>query len=321
MPVNVKDAPFNAKGDGTTDDSAALQRALDGADRHIYFPRGKYLLTRPVTFETPNLNFWYQGEPGAHILGNFGDALFKRSVKSPIGGVHVIDNLIFENGHPSGKGLMLHSCVTAKVNNCGFQGKCAVGIETYNSHCVTLDTCYVIGIGGVGVMAGNATSLFNCDVTGCGEGVRHQNLGMVVMGGRYEVNGIGIHLGMKETGEVWQSTGIKISGLSMESNNYGIYIRAGASIEISANAITNNVEGKKAGLYVHDGEEIMFSANGVSSGTHGFTDAAIYLNNPKQSAFIANRINVGKGKDWRMPEGIEGRNLRFDANLPPAPGV
>jgi hypothetical protein len=59
--------------------------------------------------------------------------------------------------------------------------------------------------------------------------------------------------------------------------------------------------------------------NGVSSGTHGFTDAAIYLNNPKQSAFIANRINVGKGKDWRMPEGIEGRNLKFEANLPPAP--
>jgi hypothetical protein len=319
MTTNVKDAPYGAKGDGTTDDTRAIQKAFDAPDREIYFPRGRYLLTGPVNFETPNLNFRYFGEPGAHILGNFADALFKRSVNSPIGGTHVIDNLTFENGHPSGKGLMIHSCVTAKVTNCGFQGKCAVGIETFNSQCITLDTCFAIGIAGVGIMAGNATSLMNCDVTGCFEGVRHQNLGLVVLGGRYEVNGKAIHLGQNERGETFQSTGVKISGLSMESNDYGIYVRAGASITIDANAITNNVEGKHAGLYVHDGEEIMFMGNGVSSGTHGFTDAAIYLNNPKQSAFIANRINVGKGVDWRMPEDMAGRNLKFEANLPPAP--
>ena len=79
--VSVKDAPFNAKGDGSTDDSAALQAAFDGPARHLYFPAGRYLVTRPINFETPNLNFHYEGEPGAHILGNFPDALFKRSVQ------------------------------------------------------------------------------------------------------------------------------------------------------------------------------------------------------------------------------------------------
>jgi parallel beta-helix repeat protein len=317
--LNVKD--LGAKGNGTTDDTEALQNAINGDDRHIYFPKGRYLISSPISFETPNLNFHYEGEPGAGIVGNFPDALFKRSVKSPIGGVHVIEKLIFENGHKDGKCLMLHSCVTAEVSNCGFQGQCKVGIETFNSQCLTMNTCYVIGIRGVGVMAGNATALFNCDITGCNEGVRHQNLGLTVMGGRYEVNGIAFHLGQNEKGETFQSTGAKISGLSMESNDYGIYVRAGASIEISGNAITNNTPDKHAGLYVHDGEEILFMGNGVSSGTHPFLDAAIYLNNPKQSVFLANRISVASGKDWRMPESLEGRNLFFAANLPPAPGA
>jgi hypothetical protein len=318
MPViNVKD--HGVKADGETDDSDALQRAFDGADRHLYFPAGRYKITKPINFETPNLNFHYEGEPGAHIVGNFPDALFKRSVNSPIGGIHVIDKLIFENGHKDGKCLMIHSCVGAKIADCGFQGKCKVGIETFNSQSITIDTCYIIGIAGVGVMAGNATSLYNTDITGCDEGIRHQNLGMTVIGGRYEVNRIAFHLGQNEKGETFQSTGVKISGLSMESNDYGIYVRAGASVEISANAITNNVEGKHAGVYVHDGEEIVMIGNGVSSGTHGFTDAAIFLNNPKQSTWIANRINVGKGVDWRMPEDVPSRNLFFAANLPPAP--
>ena len=46
--INVKEAPYGAKGDGTTDDTAALQAALDGNPARgaiIFLPNGTYLVS------------------------------------------------------------------------------------------------------------------------------------------------------------------------------------------------------------------------------------------------------------------------------------
>ena len=45
--ANVKDAPYRAKGDGRTDDTAAIQRAVD-QNEIVFLPKGCYLLTRPL---------------------------------------------------------------------------------------------------------------------------------------------------------------------------------------------------------------------------------------------------------------------------------
>jgi len=45
--VNVKDAPYRAHGDGRTDDTAALQQAVDQSEI-VFLPKGCYLLTRPL---------------------------------------------------------------------------------------------------------------------------------------------------------------------------------------------------------------------------------------------------------------------------------
>jgi polygalacturonase len=48
---NVRD--FGAKGDGITDDSTALQGALDkaqGSASILYLPNGTYLVSRPLYF-------------------------------------------------------------------------------------------------------------------------------------------------------------------------------------------------------------------------------------------------------------------------------
>src|SRR5687768_6451776 len=39
---------FGAKGDGKTDDSAALSHALQQGDGHLVLPRGDYLITKPL---------------------------------------------------------------------------------------------------------------------------------------------------------------------------------------------------------------------------------------------------------------------------------
>lgn len=44
--ANVRD--FGARGDGKQDDTAAIQHAVTKGDGHVVFPRGDYLITRPV---------------------------------------------------------------------------------------------------------------------------------------------------------------------------------------------------------------------------------------------------------------------------------
>ncbi|MCU0710297.1 MAG: glycoside hydrolase family 55 protein, partial [Pirellula sp.] len=49
--LNVKESPYNAKGDGKTDDTLAIQRALNdlmGSHRVLYFPSGTYLISKTL---------------------------------------------------------------------------------------------------------------------------------------------------------------------------------------------------------------------------------------------------------------------------------
>lgn len=61
--VSVKDAPYNAKGDGTTDDTAAIQAAITACGgqngKTVHFPAGNYYITAPIT--VPNYT---------HIIGD-----------------------------------------------------------------------------------------------------------------------------------------------------------------------------------------------------------------------------------------------------------
>lgn len=72
--VNVKDAPYNAKGDGITDDGPAIRAALAaGGGRTIYFPEGVYNYQATGTLVLP-AGTTLRGVPGRTIL-NFGSTL------------------------------------------------------------------------------------------------------------------------------------------------------------------------------------------------------------------------------------------------------
>ena len=61
-PVNVR--AFGAKGDGVTDDRAAIQAAIAAADANvdtvtgnvIYFPRGRYMVSAPIVLDTAHVD-------------------------------------------------------------------------------------------------------------------------------------------------------------------------------------------------------------------------------------------------------------------------
>src|SRR4051794_20286375 len=48
-PADVR--AFGARGDGKTDDTAAIQKAIDSGDGSIRFPRGTFRLTRSVVID------------------------------------------------------------------------------------------------------------------------------------------------------------------------------------------------------------------------------------------------------------------------------
>ncbi len=67
--IDVTSAPYNAKGDGVTDDTAAIQKALnDNPDRGatIYFPNGIYLVSDTLRWGKNERNtvFWGQSRVG-----------------------------------------------------------------------------------------------------------------------------------------------------------------------------------------------------------------------------------------------------------------
>ncbi|WP_208403100.1 glycosyl hydrolase family 28-related protein [Paenibacillus sp. BK720] len=54
--INVKDAPYNAQGDGTTDDTAAIQSALNTGGK-VFLPKGKYIISSSLILKSTSQLF------------------------------------------------------------------------------------------------------------------------------------------------------------------------------------------------------------------------------------------------------------------------
>src|SRR5690348_16485049 len=79
--VNVKD--WGAKGDGVTDDWAAIMAAYNhtanNARGTVFFPPGTYLVSHAIDFSSALVGVGFVGVMGAStIVGNFADYVFKR---------------------------------------------------------------------------------------------------------------------------------------------------------------------------------------------------------------------------------------------------
>jgi hypothetical protein len=69
--ANVKDAPYKAEGDGVTDDTAAIQRAINDCPegQGVYLPTGTYKLTYPLSIHK-GIVLRGDGPDKTRILGN-----------------------------------------------------------------------------------------------------------------------------------------------------------------------------------------------------------------------------------------------------------
>ena len=126
---NVKD--FGAKGDGITDDTNAIKKAIQSS-QNLYFPEGTYIISEKIVLNKSTymygstcINTW--GSPSKTVLkGKHDDFIFE----CKWGNANNFEKLTF-----NGKGIYYPSC--SQITECEFTG--VLGIE--HSRVTVIDRC------------------------------------------------------------------------------------------------------------------------------------------------------------------------------------
>ncbi|HNS22567.1 MAG TPA: glycoside hydrolase family 55 protein [Sedimentisphaerales bacterium] len=156
--VDVTKPPYEAKGDGQTDDTDAIQKALSdlmGAHKILYFPNGTYLVSRTLRHTKKDSrgseawgHTWLQGQSQAGTIIRLKDGVFTDAARpQPIlwgGGFgsadwfhNYIQNVTFDVGrnNPGAIGLSFYSNNSGAIRDVQFvsqDGDGAIGLDLGN---------------------------------------------------------------------------------------------------------------------------------------------------------------------------------------------
>ncbi|HEY8098915.1 MAG TPA: glycosyl hydrolase family 28-related protein, partial [Methylobacter sp.] len=188
--INVKAAPYSAAGDGTTDDTAAIQAALNAAAStgygQVYAPSSVYYCTGGLLVPS-----------GVHFYGDGPDATIIRNPAGALPGITLSGITAFATicSIQSVGSRVSDLCVDHITNGCTSNGISFVAASGYLSTDYTIERCKVLGYDSHqyliwGLRVNNAVIRDNIIIGGGSQGSTSQSEGIEIFGGNYvEITG------------------------------------------------------------------------------------------------------------------------------------
>lgn len=224
--IDVK--PFGAKGDGISDDTVSIQRAIDyGSSRHliVYFPEGTYKIKSRlkigpnVTLQGEGVGFGSQIRPVSTAAITFDGSDFPNNngftFQNRITGLMI--NMTDAKGFDA---IDIHSAYTVKLEDVAITYAGGDGIKISDSTNIVFENVRVEGLAqgiGTGIVINHSeVKIYNIDVEGFLHGMRviQTGGGVHLFGGYMERNG-GYGILFE------QSSYNSIDGVSINSPNNG----------------------------------------------------------------------------------------------------
>jgi hypothetical protein len=157
---------YGAKGDGKTDDTAAIQALIEAKAGSIRFPAGSYRISKPLVVELDKVgytSFAADGTaklvmdgsgPAIRFVGNHAGTADPASVKPDVWDrqrMPVVEGLAIEGGHDEADGIEADGTFALTVRGVHIR-KCRHGVRLVNrNRNVLIDACHIYENSGCGV--------------------------------------------------------------------------------------------------------------------------------------------------------------------------
>ncbi len=317
----IKVTDYGVVADSTYDNTVAFQNIINNAVSGTLFcvPRGNYKVTGTLDFS--RLGAWAMRGTIAQGGGNDGTVIIGGTPGQPlvksIGNNFHVDDMRFVGKLDVGSSAF-YTQNTNGVNftRCAFAGR--IGLDARDPFLTSCIACSFNGQNGrlsdagshIGLQVSGATdfSCVGCDWTGWHEGVRAAGSGLSILASRFEVNGIGMHLGYTPTNDPSALTASSFHGITCEANDTAILCQVLGSCEFGGFEINGTDNSPSAGSYrgidIQTVSQCIWQAFRVGG---AYSDSGLYLrptnSENKRLVFMAGQVdNVNEaGQKWNLP--------------------